>query len=435
MYFPYQLKIGTKLYFRIRVPSDLTGKIGLPELKRSLSSTDQKLVKLEILSFTFKAEQLFCLIRTGSISNAQISQYLSDNFPKKKKSSTRSSVMHVADAVRLFVQEKTQLGNWTSKTTEENKGIFNMFIELSGNCEITAVDRSMMIDIVDKLTKIPANFRKYPKYKDMCLSEAISLGDNIQMSIRSVNKYLNRINSLFLWSLRQGFINRNPCHGLSLKQPQNAYEEREAYDQGDLERLVVSLLHLPAENPERLWIPLIALYSGMRLNEICQLHLKDIIEVEGIICFNINADGEKRIKTMSSKRLVPVHPKLIALGLPIYIEKMNNKGEERLWPNLIYRRDGYIQLLVNWYYRHNRKYITKNPKRTFHSLRHTFADTLKQKAVNEGVISELLGHSNHSMTTGRYGKRYRPLVLLSVLEQLDFDLNLEGVKEWIALNG
>ena len=36
------------------------------------------------------------------------------------------------------------------------------------------------------------------------------------------------------------------------------------------------------------------------------------------------------------------------------------------------------------------------------------------------VIAELMGHTNPSITTGRYGKRYQPLVLLEAVRKLDF---------------
>jgi integrase len=88
--------------------------------------------------------------------------------------------------------------------------------------------------------------------------------------------------------------------------------------------------------------------------------------------------------------------------------------------NLNRKRDGYGHDFSKWYQRHNRKHVTQDPKKVFHSFRHLVADTLKQKGVAEGIIAEILGHANHSITTGRYGKRYRPSVLLEALEQLNY---------------
>jgi integrase len=82
--------------------------------------------------------------------------------------------------------------------------------------------------------------------------------------------------------------------------------------------------------------------------------------------------------------------------------------------------DGYGSAYGKVFQRFNRKYITSDPLKTFHSLRHSFSDTLKQKGVNEVMISELLGHSNDSITTGRYGKRFQPQIMLESLCRIDY---------------
>jgi hypothetical protein len=45
---------------------------------------------------------------------------------------------------------------------------------------------------------------------------------------------------------------------------------------------------------------------------------------------------------------------------------------------------------------------------------------LKQRKVEGSIISELLGHSQTSITLGRYGKCYEPRVLLEALMTLDY---------------
>lgn len=247
-----------------------------------------------------------------------------------------------------------------------------------------------------------------------------------------MNKYLNRVGGFFLWCQRQGYSDRNPTQGLTIKRTENAYEERAVYDQNDLQRLVDSLLTVPRSNPERFWIPLIGMYSGLRQNEICQLHIEDIVEQDGVFCFDINGNGNKSLKTLASKRLVPLHPQLITLGLLEYKEELAIKKEIRLWPNLLPSRDGYIRMFVNWFYRHNRRHITKDPKKSFHSLRHSFADCLKQNNINETMISELMGHTNKSITTGRYGKRFRPSLLLQVIGQLRYEIDLSCLSTWLS---
>ena len=111
----------------------------------------------------------------------------------------------------------------------------------------------------------------------------------------------------------------------------------------------------------RHWGILIALYSGMRANEICQLKIKDFIkdpETE-IYYFNITDNGQNQsIKNKSSKRQVPIHKILIKLGLISYYnhQKRKRKKDELLFEGLTYSdvKGNHTQKLLRWF---NEKYI------------------------------------------------------------------------------
>ena len=222
--------------------------------------------------------------------------------------------------------------------------------------------------------------------------------------------------------VKEGYRGDNPVVGLKVKQSRRADEERKAYTSEDM-RKIASALPSPADKPERYWVPWVGMLSGMRLGEICGLHVADVKQVDGVWCFDVNEEGDKRLKTLASTRLVPIHPQLIAKGFLTYVETMRGKRSVRLWPNLFRRdTDGYCPALGNWYGRFNRKHVTDDPLKTFHSLRHSFADTLKQQGEQESLISELMGHTNGSITTGRYGKRYQAKVLLEVVRRLDYGI-------------
>jgi integrase len=164
---------------------------------------------------------------------------------------------------------------------------------------------------------------------------------------------------------------------------------------------------------------MIGMYSGMRREEICQLSASDIKEVDGIWCFDVNDDTGKSTKTKSSVRVVPIHPELIELGLVDFVSAKNNK-EENLW-GFSQWKGTWGKQFGNWWSIHfNRKYVTTDPLKTFHSFRHTVANHLKQKDVQESQIAELLGHTQDSITMSRYGKRYQPKVLLDALMKLDY---------------
>ena len=49
----------------------------------------------------------------------------------------------------------------------------------------------------------------------------------------------------------------------------------------------------------------------MRVEEICQLHIADIRDIDGVTCFSINENGgsalfSKHVKTLEGIRTVPI---------------------------------------------------------------------------------------------------------------------------------
>ncbi len=82
-------------------------------------------------------------------------------------------------------------------------------------------------------------------------------------------------------------------------------------------------------NYPKFWIPLIALYTGCRLNEVCQLEVGDIITENGIHLFMIKETGDRQsVKNTSSTRAIPIHPVLIKLGLLELVEQIKNSSSE-----------------------------------------------------------------------------------------------------------
>ena len=177
--------------------------------------------------------------------------------------------------------------------------------------------------------------------------------------------------------------------------------------------LIVLLGNLDKGRPERYWVPLISLYSGSRLNEICQMNVSDIKEQDEIWVINLINDSEdKSVKTVSGNRVVPIHPKLVDLGLLDYVKEIKSNGEIKLFPNL---RKGkiadYGSQISQWFGRYLENLGIKKKGKNFHSFRHTVVNHLTSKQVYEPFIKELVGHLHGTMTMDVYGGR-KPLEVL-----------------------
>jgi integrase len=177
------------------------------------------------------------------------------------------------------------------------------------------------------------------------------------------------------------------------------------------------------------WLPLLALYTGARLEELGQLRPRDIAQVpytdgDGgnqiawvIVITEDPADGLK-LKNAWSARHVPVHPVLIDLGFIAYVEAMkdrkNAKGQPRIFPDL--RPDKYGTETANfskWFNRYLRDPLGIADRRlVFHSFRHSFAHYARENEIPKPVSGAITAHKSKDVgdSYGEVDFPMRPLV-------------------------
>ncbi|MGB3212132.1 MAG: site-specific integrase [Desulforhopalus sp.] len=218
----------------------------------------------------------------------------------------------------------------------------------------------------------------------------------------------------------RGIITVNPFVGLKVMISKKVSEQRKALEIEDLQTLFDEKYFIQDdERPSRYWVPIIAAYSGMRMEEIAQLTRSDLQIIEGVLCFNINDDGEKKLKTLNSARIVPAHSELLRLGFDRFLE--NKEDDERLFFDLSKKNNGkWSHNLSKWFIRYRRKCGVTEPGKTFHSFRHTVATIWKRQDVHESIPATLLGHSAGGITYTRYGKGYEIDKLSGVIQLITY---------------
>jgi integrase len=163
------------------------------------------------------------------------------------------------------------------------------------------------------------------------------------------------------------------------------------------------------QHPERFYIPLIALFTGMRLNEIASLSKKDIAfeEVNKIYYFDLI---EIDVKNKSSKRIVPIHKFLLNnLKFKKYFESI--KKEDRLFPKLSWHEDnGYGHNISKAFNQKTFKSQWINEDRLnhkvymldFHSFRHTSITRLADGGLEAPRINRISGHTQETQSQKSY---------------------------------
>ncbi len=342
-----------------------------------------------------------------------------ENIPKQK--SKRSP--RLSKAISQFVEESISDNKWAPKSIIDYKNRLALLPEVMGDCLLSEIDHKKTRRFFDDLKRLPPNRSKIKAYRGKSIDQLkkMKLPPEKCMSARTVNNTMQAAHSFFDWAVQRDKMEKNYASGMRVKQTKRPDESKERFKEDDLKTLFGSLTK---SDGHKYWIPLIGIYSGARLEEICQLHITDIRQEDGVWIFDINDDGDKKLKTLNAKRIIPVHKVLLDNGLLEYANEVKGRGNERLFYELKKIDNKYGHYFTRSFARQLEKLGIRAPGRkiSFHSLRHTFITKAKYSDLPEDYIKEIVGHSNKSITFGYYGKRYKASKLKEVIDQVVFDL-------------
>ena len=215
----------------------------------------------------------------------------------------------ISEVIEEFAKETEK--NWQPKTKNENLAILKLFKEVVGDVPIQSITRKTVGEFKQTLKKLPPNLRKNPKYRKKSISEIAKMEVPKTMSDTTISKYLTRVGALFDYARKNGiYEGANPATGMNPPKDRREHEATAPFVKDDLIKLFHSEDYLEDTHDKsfKFWMPILALFTGMRLNEIAQLHLSDIRQVEdGVWVLDINDEKEKRLKTKSILSLTYLH--------------------------------------------------------------------------------------------------------------------------------
>ena len=351
--------------------------------------------------------------------------------------------------IEAFLEEYSSSGRWNPKTIMDTTACINFFGDYFKKKSLEQIQRKDIVDFRNNvLCRLPKNRMKDKRLRKMSLLKQLEDTRADKLSVKRVNAHLWSVASFFAWCVDRGHIPRNLALGLNLKDSVSPEDKRLAYNKLELEKIVVNLNQLPdtpvnvIKNIDRRWITLIAMYHGIRENEICQMQIDNIVTIDNIPCFLITKERGSRqsIKNNPSFRKLPIHKTLLQLG---FLEFVNDRRIERnkvmrsrkipselkvkqkqLFPTMTcakkvnnYTKNFYI------FYSNFNKNITKNPDKTFHSLRHNFISALNNNTKVPYAISYLSGHAFRTETSRTYTKPDFK-ILQEELSRLEYDFDI-----------
>jgi integrase len=325
----------------------------------------------------------------------------------------------------------------TVKDIELSLRVFQlMYPEIKYLPEIT---KAIVLDFDTRIAAMPVNFTKSKVLKGESYENIVVLGKDMpKMSAASQDKYIMNLRSFIKWCQQTDRLNLGMLPSFEPKDKTPDKEKRDPFTAEELKKYF-SCPQYVGHGKKRYqpgqeitydyfyWVPLVALYCGMRLGEIIQLHLADFRQEAGIYYFDITPEGgNKSVKNVSSRRKVPLHPELLRMGFLKYVEQSKKVGHERLFYDAPVTSRG--KMGDESSRRFARFFVSigiKRKKLVFHSFRHTFIDyALKQAKLPIHLVKALAGHTDGSITTGVYGGSFALPELHDAISKITFPINL-----------
>ncbi len=367
--------------------------------------------------------------------------------PENVAAGATSSEPPISSFIEKFVAQSRVEGRWTNQTEAQNRNSMELLRLIVGDKAPGAYTRADAETLRRTLEQIPVNFGKSPRHLKIPIKQVIAerKPGTKTLSKGTLDRHWNTVTSFFRWVNRQdGIADINIDRifgGFRWAETVPGAREREMWDANSLGRLFVSPIwrgckyypekrycrHEPGKaivRDEYFWLPILALYTAARLDELANLAGTDVQELEGVPVIYFHGE---HLKTESSERYTPIHSILIRLG---FLDLAKEAGSERLFP--LMKPNGRDSKLSHNYTEHFTQYRRDvgvyRELMDFHSFRTTATTVAMRNGCSILEADEITGHDSAQRkenkaahtTTLLYFRGYGPKRLQAAVEKISY---------------
>ena len=296
-------------------------------------------------------------------------------------------------------------------TVVETEHTLNLFRDLVDDRPVSKLSNDLLDAFRDDLNCWPARARVSARFKNSSAREIVDAGredPNLpKLEVRTLEKHLDRLRVFFNDLVQRDEIRRNPLSGVSLQTTDAKYTETyRGFNPGELLRLFdPKQRSIYADGtPMFYWVPLIALMTGARLNEIAGLETDDLLVEGDHWGIRVVRNATRRIKNSNSKHFIPLPDRILDLGIVEYAKRIRAMGHKELFPGGSEKsKNGRGDQLSKHFGRTYLKACSVlDPDVCFHSFRHTFISRCDSIGITEAQMGKVTGHAPRSVISKYY---------------------------------
>lgn len=350
----------------------------------------------------------------------------------------------LSDALKAYeaaMSTKQKDTGWTPRSAKTIMDSLVKLPEILGDIHVGELSEGLLVEFGDKMRRLPSRWKMHPVYKDYSLEAVLKLDIPAEhrLSPTTLSNIFGRVR-VFLGcrAVKKHLADPTIKDVLTIRLPKKKSEDKRApFTPADLTAIFQckSLMKDTFQVPWKFWVPVLGLFTGARIEELCQLRLEDIRKEDGLWLLDITevldeaAGIDTHVKSQASLRKVPLHPFIVeGLHFPQYIASLKRQGYESLFPMFKKTKETnftYSHPVSKWFGLHLKELGVKdNPaegKKVFHSFRHTVIHHCRVLGINEVLIADTVGHEHKGPLQPNYvhalplRQRYEEVIL-----KLDF---------------
>lgn len=326
---------------------------------------------------------------------------------------------NLGSAIDDFIAEHSR--QWPEKTTKQVRAYLSILIEHFGaERPLGTITKQDASDVKKMLQSLPASRNTKPALQNLPLGQVIQVKGHKLIAPKTINAHIDAFRRLFDWAERHGHSPHKLFEGMKVPKAKDDATERKPFTREQTRLMFTELTENKSgliRSESHKWGSLLGLFTGARLNEICQLEIADIRQEDGLWILDITDSGDdqnKRVKAKASRRKVPIHSELLRLGFLDFVDSRSRGA--RLFPDYRFNQNGgYGRNLGRWF--NETTFLPKLGMKAdgvvFHCLRHTMVTRLGQAGVAEPVIQSVVGHAREGVTQQVYMREGYTIAQLS----------------------
>lgn len=293
---------------------------------------------------------------------------------------------------------------YSNQTEMQVRATFRLWVEIVGDKPVREYPREEVGRFRQLLLQLPSSHSKSTKSEtQLTAMEAIERNKSASkptLTLKTAKRHFSALMQYWKWLKTRGQVDDVIFSGFEFPGTKSNKKRRDDWSPEDLGRLFAYEEWFgPGADRDSayFWLPIIALHSGMRVEEIARLRpAEDIRYMDGVpaIVIQPHPDGWNP-KTEAGERVVPIHSRLVQLGFLDFVHRRRNLPYlfSDLHPG---GPDGKRSYTFSREFSRAKKHkIGVGAKTTFHSFRHsvrTLLTDVDAELLRDAWIDAVMGH-------------------------------------------